>query len=684
MMKYRVLCLFLSLFAVLPTRFVQSSRLEQGPEAILTGGESLGDLAVKPGMVGDVFKLKYAKSLLEAGDPVQAFKIASRVPDGGTLGLWKGTILAAAYEAQGEHRQALALLKDIPPAPKPELSFGVTTYADLYRLYMRTRAAALKALGQSDAREQGELAVLSFGDKMWDNTGGNGVSTASLSADQRIRLLHRLHFNYQFKKTPGLVTVQEIQSAKLTRDEKCEALYNLGDSLRYNSGQSAPALEAFLAMSSGGCSPDFKAKALYWQGVLSASTRDPSRMEAAFTELYKNYPEHRLADDAVSRMRDFFEKNGNPARAKEFEKKLMGLSRGDMKNEFAFNRGYKEYKAGNFKKAEKEFAMAAAGEPTLDESYPRVLYWQARSLEKTGAKSASKVKAIYKRLGEEFPFSYYAILAENRLGTAVKVPALPSLSGSEPAGAGDAFAAMDALNRMGWHDEAAGVMDLAVHSNPRWEDDEREFIARKYIECRNYRKALDIAAKHFDTGVYGPTTGSTDPLFAAFYPRAYSRQTSDGYARTDLPRGAIEGIMREESLFQANARSWVGATGLMQLMPATAQMLRRQIGESLTDLTDPGNNIILGSTYLRDMRSYFDGQLPLAIMAYNAGPGNVRKWLRTMAHKDLDEFVEDIPLSETKGYVKRVMRSMQVYGSLYQEPFFKRPFFDFDVKVAMR
>lgn len=164
-------------------------------------------------------------------------------------------------------------------------------------------------------------------------------------------------------------------------------------------------------------------------------------------------------------------------------------------------------------------------------------------------------------------------------------------------------------------------------------------------------------------------------MFAAFYPLPFRDKTEIGYKRSELPFGAIEGIMREESLFQRTARSWVGATGLMQLMPSTAAMLKRQNTdvEFHPSLTDTESNIILGSTYLKDMRNYFSGQLPLAIMAYNAGPGNVNKWLRRFGNLELDEFIEKIPLSETRNYVKRVMRTMQVYGQIYDEEFFRKP-----------
>jgi soluble lytic murein transglycosylase len=119
---------------------------------------------------------------------------------------------------------------------------------------------------------------------------------------------------------------------------------------------------------------------------------------------------------------------------------------------------------------------------------------------------------------------------------------------------------------------------------------------------------------------------------------------------------------------------------LMQLMPATAALLRRKLpeGAQFSDLTVPQNNILLGSTYLKDMKDYFRGELTLAIMAYNAGPGNVRKFLRTVPATEFDEFVEDIPFSETKGYIKRVFRTMHVYGHKYRDPYFEHPRFSWN------
>jgi soluble lytic murein transglycosylase len=268
----------------------------------------------------------------------------------------------------------------------------------------------------------------------------------------------------------------------------------------------------------------------------------------------------------------------------------------------------------------------------------------------------------------------------------LNIPALPKLKGTKPKRDEGLFDLIDKLNDGGFHSGAGQVMDLAMNLNPEWEKKHEEFVTLKYIESQNYRKALDMAAQHFDSSVYGPVAPQSDPMFAAFFPLAFSDVVTRGYRRTGLPRGAIEGIMREESLFQVNVRSSAGAMGLMQVMPRTgAIMARKDSGNSgASDLTQPRDNVLLGSYYLADMLKLFGGQMPLAIMAYNAGPGNVNKFLRKLGNLDLDEFIENIPISETRAYVKRVMRSMKVYGSIYDEAEFKDPFFSLQVNPKVR
>jgi soluble lytic murein transglycosylase len=126
--------------------------------------------------------------------------------------------------------------------------------------------------------------------------------------------------------------------------------------------------------------------------------------------------------------------------------------------------------------------------------------------------------------------------------------------------------------------------------------------------------------------------------------------------------------MREESALDPRAVSPVGAIGLTQLMLPTAREVARQLKirrPSRSDLMNGSLNIRLGARYLGQLIRRFDGSVPLAVAAYNAGGGAVSRWLESKGSMELDEFVEDIPYEETRGYVKRVLRSYAAYRLLY-------------------
>jgi len=156
---------------------------------------------------------------------------------------------------------------------------------------------------------------------------------------------------------------------------------------------------------------------------------------------------------------------------------------------------------------------------------------------------------------------------------------------------------------------------------------------------------------------------------------------SVAFPQMPVPPGAlsswtmIHAITRQESQYAPNAVSHAGARGLMQLMPGTAREQAGKMGLSyslgaLTD--DTGYNIQLGAGYFSRMMDYFGGSYPLAVAAYNAGPGNVNKWLRANGDPrtggiDIVEWVERIPIFETKNYVQRVLENAVVYDVMHPE-----------------
>jgi soluble lytic murein transglycosylase len=137
----------------------------------------------------------------------------------------------------------------------------------------------------------------------------------------------------------------------------------------------------------------------------------------------------------------------------------------------------------------------------------------------------------------------------------------------------------------------------------------------------------------------------------------------------------IHAITRQESQYAQNAVSHAGARGLMQLMPGTANEQAGKMGLSYSRdalTSDPQYNIMLGSGYFLRMLDYFSGSYPLAVAAYNAGPGNVNKWLRANGDPrgggvDILHWIEEIPIFETRNYVQRVLENAVVYDHLHPE-----------------
>jgi soluble lytic murein transglycosylase len=136
----------------------------------------------------------------------------------------------------------------------------------------------------------------------------------------------------------------------------------------------------------------------------------------------------------------------------------------------------------------------------------------------------------------------------------------------------------------------------------------------------------------------------------------------------------VHAIARQESQFDRQIVSHAGARGLMQLMPGTAREQAGKLGLSYnpSSLNDPSYNIMLGSSYFQRMLDYYGGSYPLAVAAYNAGPGNVNRWISAngdprLPGADMLRWVEQIPLFETRNYVQRVLENAVVYEAMNPE-----------------
>ena len=155
------------------------------------------------------------------------------------------------------------------------------------------------------------------------------------------------------------------------------------------------------------------------------------------------------------------------------------------------------------------------------------------------------------------------------------------------------------------------------------------------------------------------------------FPMPYSETFSALAGRYKIDTNWARAIARQESAYQPHARSHVGARGLMQLMPKTAQSTAKHHNISYknsSDLYQPETNINIGVAYLAEMQEKFDNNQIYATAAYNAGPHRVKQWLKQRGELPVDIWIETIPFSETRRYVMNVMAYHAVYRTLAGQP----------------
>jgi len=276
-------------------------------------------------------------------------------------------------------------------------------------------------------------------------------------------------------------------------------------------------------------------------------------------------------------------------------------------------------------------------------------YWHARALGETGQQEASLT--TFRELATER--DYYGFMASDRAGVPYAMTHKPIRpTAEERRGIGESGGLQRArefyqLNRPG---EARNEIAFELEGRPRRE---QEVGAALIYEWGWHAQAILMLGQ----------MQSYDDLDLRFPLLHKSLVTKFAEAR-GLPPALIYAIIRGESAFVTDARSPVGALGLMQVMPATANATARQIGlrlRSNAEITQVDTNIAIGSEYLRQVLRQFGGYFPLAAAAYNAGPSRVKAWLKNAACTPEDVWVDTLPFLETEGYVRRALFYAAVY-----------------------
>ena len=192
-------------------------------------------------------------------------------------------------------------------------------------------------------------------------------------------------------------------------------------------------------------------------------------------------------------------------------------------------------------------------------------------------------------------------------------------------------------------------------------------IADLYARAGDFRNAHALVRTDLRALLRRPASGLALRAASLAYPLAFRDEIVRSSKNANLPPDLLQALMREESALDPKALSSTGALGLTQVMPATARVVARRLnlrGFQPARLLEPEISIRIGGAYLGELYAKFQHPA-LALASYNAGPGAVGGWVKARGTLPLDAFVEEIPLDETRGYVKRCLRSFAAYQYLY-------------------
>lgn len=362
---------------------------------------------------------------------------------------------------------------------------------------------------------------------------------------------------------------------------------------------------------------------------------------------------------------------------KYFEELALEHAGTDPAAEAVFRLGLLSFRKGQYSEASAHFERLFVLPQVNDYKYMG-LYWQWRAQQKLGVEKASDTA---NELISKYPLTYYGLRARAELNK--NVLSLPARAKPQAKSSqarmwltdqeGLALERILLLLKAGWFDEAKAELNLLP---PPFGIEAKVYRARLVAAAFDYPSAFTLFNQIWDED---PSWIRPDTLRVAF-PLEFTPAILKAATRQNLDPLLVRALIRQESSYQPNAISPAQALGVMQLLPSTVDEIAREGRTSKKlvypdSLFDPETNIYFGSIYLSRLISRFNGHVPLALAAYNAGPGKLKRWQQARpdlqglegvksSEPESELWIDELPWSETSFYVKAVLRNWLLYRVL--------------------
>lgn len=614
--------------------------------------------------------------LLDDGRPADAVIPLERVLGEGPIEVRARLALADAYQKITRTAEARAVWTELAARQDPAPGSGEALWA------LAEKDGLTSATGQAELRR-----IYRY----YPGSREDGLATPSLGAPS----LEDLAIRADVLQERGSFA----QAKDLLDDRIGEVPDNtaLGCRYRYAYGRAqhklsnitdAAAVLTPLGRSCRGVDDDRGAKALYLAGKSLERKKDWAGAANAYALIPKYYPTHSMADDGYALGGIGKQQAGDLDAAKAlWAAGFDAYPSGDLAGETAWRLAWGAWLTGDVTEAVR-WADECATRVPLTSNPTDVLgcrYWAARwrafpdrahpGTRNPDAAVVADAVDRFDQIARQEGWHYYAILAASRLTTLApdraKVPRPPMDPADAPWQVRERWVHSPAiLNAMGL--VRVGLIGDALVEFARWNDAdlsgaEMAIVTGAQADAGDFLIAHDRLRAYLKTHPPSALGPNAWKVMRQAYPDVWWPEVqvaTTGYAWDGR---MFHGLVREESNFNQNIKSHAGACGLSQLMPATASGVASRMGLrfSSSDIWKPDVNLKIGAFYLDMLHQRYNNDSALTLAAYNAGEGNVDKWLALTPDAPLDEVVEAIPFRETRMYVKRVSSTWQAYRMMY-------------------
>ena len=425
---------------------------------------------------------------------------------------------------------------------------------------------------------------------------------------------------------------------------------------------------------------DSAALKLYMLAEISRNEDDRSGHDAIVAQMVKRFPTSRWLEEALySGGNMYLIKHENQQAIYHYTTLVTLFPNSTYAPSAHWHAAWLNYRIRNYAEAarlmDEQIERYAGGIEV-----PSALYWRGRIFEDEDRNFAQAVN-YYQALSTTYINYYYAILARQRLKVLASTAApqtaaapAPSLANVHPADVPELTAELpeNDIHLIKARLLANASLNEYIGPEIQASPDSAEWgalaQAEIYVSYGEYTRALQ-SMKHSGISYFTlPIQQVPDEYWHLLFPKPYWSDLVANAQRNGLNPYLVASLIRQESEFNAGAVSHANAYGLMQLLPSTGKGVSKKAGIkrfTANDLLNPVTNLQLGTINLKQVLDRFGDQAEYALAAYNAGDVPVRQWLSSNDYKDVPEFVESIPYTETREYVQAILRNREMYRQLY-------------------